>query len=310
MSYLVRCALAQGHSVTLKDHDGTAYTFKGQIGLRPQWETGTCDNDCQQELSACLMAHVNTTGHHVGLWLVSDDPVLGWGLSPSYPYQEGSFFGNVFSSPPQAYYCDGEGYDLAVVPGRLGADQSGAPYTNPFGTNAACKKNCMAPPGPNGSSGYTSCNKFKHVVTVYRDWDANTPYQVCSRATGACMTAPSTSGGNITMTAATGAVDQQFYVGRVTPGQYRLCSISSGLCLAPAPGTAAPVQQAAYTGATNQLWTIKPRDGGYGDYFVCASSSAACAAATGTAPGTLQTDSLQSVAAQEWTIAPIPDAFR
>src|SRR3569623_459241 len=305
MSYLVRCALPQGRSVTLKDQNGTGYTFGGQIGLTPQWETGTCDSNCQEQISACLMAHVNTTGQHIALWLVGDNSALGWGLSSSYPYQEGSFFGNIFSSPPQAYYCDGEDYDLAVVPGRLGANQTGAPYTDPFGSTAACKKYCTASPSPYGTSGYSQCKTFKHVVTVYRDWDPNTPYKICSRSTGACMTAPTASGGKITLATATGALNQQFYVSRVNPGQYRVCSAQNGLCLVPAAGTAAPLQQTAYTGAASQLWNVTPHDGAYGYYFACSLQSTLCAAVTGSAPGAIENDSFHNISAQQWSITPL-----
>ena len=51
--------------------------------------------------------------------LFLDATELGWGQSASYPYQEGSFFGNIFTSPPTMYYCDGK--DFAVgVHDRLG----------------------------------------------------------------------------------------------------------------------------------------------------------------------------------------------
>ena len=42
LSYIVRCALPSDHSITAKDSDGTSYSFPGQIGVAPEWETGTC----------------------------------------------------------------------------------------------------------------------------------------------------------------------------------------------------------------------------------------------------------------------------
>ena len=41
--------------------------------------------------------------------------------------QESASFGNIFVSPRL---------------GRIGANQSGSPYTDPFGTNALCRSSC------------------------------------------------------------------------------------------------------------------------------------------------------------------------
>jgi len=96
LSYLVRCALPAGHTITKKDSTGASYSFAGGIGLTPQWETGSCNNDCQEWISACMLAHVNTAGAHIPIWIVGQDSYLGWGQSSSYPNQEGTFFGNIF----------------------------------------------------------------------------------------------------------------------------------------------------------------------------------------------------------------------
>ena len=108
LSYIVKCALPAGRSFANGDQNNQTYTFAGQLGVAPEWESGSCDTDCQERVSACVLAHVNTTGQHIQLWLDSDVPSIGWGRSTDYPYQEGSFFGNIFESPPKAYYCDGK----------------------------------------------------------------------------------------------------------------------------------------------------------------------------------------------------------
>ncbi len=104
-----------------------------------------------ESISACMMAHVNTSGVHVPLWLDSADSAIGWGIDrTNYPMQEGTFFGNIIdtgpisgytSKPglvaPIAYYCDGAGYPSGasgVVAGRLGANNSSSLYSNPFGS--------------------------------------------------------------------------------------------------------------------------------------------------------------------------------
>ena len=102
-----------------------------------------------------MMAHINTAGVHVPLWLDSNDPAIGWGVDRvNYPMQEGTFFGDIIdtgladrlSKPgvtaPVAYYCDGAGFPAGangIVAGRLGANQSGAPYSNPFGSGTLCQ---------------------------------------------------------------------------------------------------------------------------------------------------------------------------
>ena len=144
VGYIVRCALHPGTSITKQDQNGVSYTFQGALGFAPQWATGECDTACQEYISACLMAHVNTAGIHVPLYVVSQGLLgapqgqptsAGWGLSADYPNQEGSFFGNLFilgghgydSTSVAAFYCDGKAYDVATVPGRIGANQVGAP---------------------------------------------------------------------------------------------------------------------------------------------------------------------------------------
>src|SRR5258707_4565217 len=87
VSYIVKCALPVNHNVTKKDTGGTSYSFAGLIGTASEWETGTCGTTCQERMSACLMAHVNTSGVHIPIWLDSEG-AIGWGQNTSFPYQE------------------------------------------------------------------------------------------------------------------------------------------------------------------------------------------------------------------------------
>ena len=157
ISYLVKCALSAGDTLVKQDQNGTNYTFAGGIGLCPAWKNGGVygNAQCMEGLSACMIAHVNTSGVHVPLWLDSNDPSIGWGIDRvNYPMQEGTFFGDILdtgaltnlSKPgvtaPVAYYCDGAGFPggaNGVVAGRIGANQSGAPYVNPYGNGTLCQ---------------------------------------------------------------------------------------------------------------------------------------------------------------------------
>ena len=181
VSYIVKCALPLDHSITKKDSGGTSYSFAGTVGTAPEWETGTCGTTCQERMSACLLAHVNTSGVHIPIWLDSEG-AIGWGTSTDYPYQEGSFFGNVFVSPPVAQYCNGKDFSSATVPGRLGAN-SNAPYTNPFGGNSLCSAYCTA----HSTDGFTQCGNYTHVVTVWRNFDVNTQYKICNKGNALCL---------------------------------------------------------------------------------------------------------------------------
>lgn len=66
------------------------------------------------------------------------------------------------------YYCNGRGYDVNVVPGRIGYDTSQRPYVNPWGYNASCDGRCAASDWPYPNSGYKACYGYNAVFTVWR----------------------------------------------------------------------------------------------------------------------------------------------
>src|SRR5262249_48850400 len=61
VAYLVKCALGSGDSLVKADNNGTNYTFPGSLGLCPAWKSGNVATNwqCQELISACLMAHLN-----------------------------------------------------------------------------------------------------------------------------------------------------------------------------------------------------------------------------------------------------------
>jgi hypothetical protein len=175
VSYLVRCALPAGHSIAKQDANNNWYTYQGDIGVAPGWETGACDGTCQQAISACLMAHINTSGVHIPLWLVSPLSAIGWGTSAQYPNREGTFFGNLFTPNTDgsfnAFYCNGPGFSKDTVPGRLGVDQGNVPYRNPFITSTNTTGDCRAcsstkTDGPNACP--VTGTTFSAPITVWR----------------------------------------------------------------------------------------------------------------------------------------------
>lgn len=176
MSYIVRCALPASSSVTMRDQYGKSYTYTGLVGMAPQWETGACDQNCQENVSACLLAHVNTAGIHVPLWIVTQNSSVGWGQDPEFPNQEAAFFGNVFQAGAHGtdpthvplYYCTGSKWNVAAPSGRIGSSQTNPPYIDPWGANAGCANYCAAADYPHGTDGWKACYGWNAVVTVWR----------------------------------------------------------------------------------------------------------------------------------------------
>jgi hypothetical protein len=209
---------------------------------------------------------------------------MGWGQSPSFPYQEGSFYGNIFISPPKAYYCNGKDFDQGVVPGRLGAGQNDAPYTNPLGyAGALCKNYCTS--ANYAGDGFSSCpglngERFKHVVTVWRNFDAATSYKICNRTSGKCLDAAmSGTTTQVVQRGYSGSGTQMWSISQVSPGKYKFMHISSGLSLDLTGGrttNGTALTLSPYAGTATQLWGIgSMADGtGYNKLAPAASASA------------------------------------
>jgi hypothetical protein len=117
--YVVECALPEGTSVT-KVVDGITTDLQGALGLAPEWEHDACDEDCQEWVSACILARTNVSDESVELWLKGDHPELGTGTNLAYPIYEASFFGNLFADEDAQYMCPGllVGPLLAQLQGR------------------------------------------------------------------------------------------------------------------------------------------------------------------------------------------------
>lgn len=105
--YIVECALPATASIA-KTVNGQPETLHGLLGLAPEWESGACNVDCQQWVSACLLARTNVTGQDVSLWVQSDHPAIGYGLPPTEPVLEAAWYGNLFAPTPEMYLCTGE----------------------------------------------------------------------------------------------------------------------------------------------------------------------------------------------------------
>jgi hypothetical protein len=166
-AYLVRCALPAGKVLSKADQTGKLYALAGGVGVAPEWETGSCGATCQRWVSACMLALINTTGDHYPVWMVAQSPGVGWGVDPGYPFQEGAFFGNIFTSPPSAYYCGGRDLGITPIPGRIGSVQGPVPYSNIYGTKGYCSKSCTPADYPHASDGWKACSGWNEVINVW-----------------------------------------------------------------------------------------------------------------------------------------------
>jgi hypothetical protein len=275
MGYIVRCALATGKSITAKDSGGASYSFPGAIGVAPEWETGTCNTTCQERMTACLLAHVNTSGVHIPIWLDSEG-AIGWGQNTSFPYQEGSFFGNVFVNPPQGFFCNGKDFSSATVPGRLGVGQSNAPYTDPYGTPGPCANYCTASAAKtnNVSDGFSQCGAYTHVVTVWRNFDVNTQYKICNKQNGRCLEVAGSStaaGAAVQQRTYSGASNQKWTITQISAGKYKVVNVNSGKALdltgSSTNDNTAMIQQ-TYSGTATQQWAFQSLGDQAGNYEV------------------------------------------
>jgi hypothetical protein len=112
LSYTVGCALGPTQSFVYSWTDAwnntSAESYPGILGLATDWGDGPIDPSEQPWISACLIGRVNYYGIHVSLSSRGSDPALV--TSPEevsdYTYEEGAFWGDVFSDSPTAYACD------------------------------------------------------------------------------------------------------------------------------------------------------------------------------------------------------------
>jgi hypothetical protein len=115
MAYLVSCALSPSQSVTWRPAWSVGpppppTTWTGSLALCPQWHDDgvAADSDCQELVSACLLARNNAAGVEVAIslrgrdaaesYFGSSDVLVGDVVQPEhelYRWREGAFYGNI-----------------------------------------------------------------------------------------------------------------------------------------------------------------------------------------------------------------------
>ena len=295
IAYLVKCALGAGDTLVKRDQYGTQYTFNGGMGLCPQWKWGGVgtDRSCQNMVSACIMAHINTSGVHVPLWMDSESPKIGWGVSPAYPMQEGTFFGNIIMTgnlsalampgvnAPAAYFCEGAGISAGVVAGRLTAGATNVPYRNPYGTNVKCinaygqtnagptSPGRNAPDGFKQACAYGYCFQSGEPITVWRNpsytpvFDAAYRYSLAPMSSnGKAVDVPSGSTNNGTVLQQYSAlnIDSQKFTIQKSGSNWKIAmKANTNKCFGPqgnGTANATRIEVQDCNGSNNQAWAI------------------------------------------------------
>jgi hypothetical protein len=103
--YIYECAAEPGQSLELPIA-GAVHAFTGVIGLAPEWTTGACGVECEQWISACVIARINGLGVSVPLSLRGDHPALVTTESEraEFRFEELAAFGNIFEYDPETGY--------------------------------------------------------------------------------------------------------------------------------------------------------------------------------------------------------------
>jgi hypothetical protein len=145
--YLVECALPAGESIT-KLVDGQPLELHGLLGLAPEWADDACNEECQQWVTACLLARTNVSGQTVMIWIQAEHPAIGYD-APGGLVHEASWFGNLFAGPGEQYLCKGaaSGPAAALREGRTCTLGQGCGFTK----YSTCGKGRCTMAGPGGN---------------------------------------------------------------------------------------------------------------------------------------------------------------
>jgi hypothetical protein len=114
LKYVVQCALPPQDTL-YGTVAGQTYAFPGLLGLVPKWKDKPLAVDEQQQMSACLLAHVNALDVPVSISVRAHHALSSTAEErQAYPVYEGTFFGQIFGADVMlAYSCQGSTPDVA-----------------------------------------------------------------------------------------------------------------------------------------------------------------------------------------------------
>jgi hypothetical protein len=107
VEYLVRCALPQGTSLSIRTPSGWMRPYPGTFGLAAGWLTGAIGTHAQEKITACVLAHVNGEGYAVEVsFRGMDIPTTDTERTRFWKIDLATF-GNFFYKPQAVFMCDG-----------------------------------------------------------------------------------------------------------------------------------------------------------------------------------------------------------
>jgi hypothetical protein len=142
LKYITSCALPEGKSITFATK-GVKYTYPGQLNLAPEWGVagGSCNEECQGWVSACLLARIDYLGEKVTISLRGDKAALTptFAELATYTKREGTYYGNVFKATQERLAC--------ISPSNTGLPRVCGPSLDDCVVDAigSCSKTCDAP---------------------------------------------------------------------------------------------------------------------------------------------------------------------
>ena len=238
----------------------------------------------------------------------SESPAIGWGVSPNYPKQEGTFFGNIIVTgnlldlgkpsvnAPVAYFCEGAGFTPAGrrrrPPRRRPAN---VPYMNPFGNGTLCKNSpANAPYYTFGTGGQTDPDGYQKLempagvpwnnpITIWRNsnyvpkFDAGYRYSITARIT---------QGSPMSLDATATAVQQWSKSSNLDSSKFNFTAVGSNWkitpksdgskCLDAGDGLGGRALVLAYcNGAASQSWSVTP-EVQTGNFYIKVASTGRC----------------------------------
>lgn len=186
LKYIASCALPYGKEISTTAA-GVTYTFKGNLGLAPEWLNTPLSETGQRWVSACLLAHVNAFGVKVPISVRGAHPQINQiskEEQTEFPVEEAAFYGNLFQNMNDKYVCTGnhEKEQSEYLPLRVCSEVTGpenvtkceffsmgycgpADKINSNQTKAACD-------GKDTKNGFfTNCHAgdkiYQEVITIY-----------------------------------------------------------------------------------------------------------------------------------------------
>lgn len=186
LKYAVSCAFnaTQSFAFSWIDSRGLVHNevYLGDLGFAPSWATQPLDVTSQEWVTACLAARTNYSGMSV---LISMRSIMASTRASeaeiaAYPYEEGAFWGNLFTATPFVRSCY---WTSNIASSRAASRECAAGHLDNKGNVlecgaihivGACNTYCGATQSLDGRHPYciidpavSLTNKTDHVMTVF-----------------------------------------------------------------------------------------------------------------------------------------------